>query len=176
MKEARSDPHIATAKSHDSLDWAGFAAAIWSFIFAIVHFYWSLGGTIGISTLGGEIERMARERTLWFIIVAAWGVAILKTLAGFLALAGVQPWGAKVPRWFLLLVTWGIGILVTLYGLVGMVQRILMVSGAIRTPDDFPARWHLFLWDPWWTLGGILFLLAALHVTRDSHHAPAPRP
>ncbi len=176
MKEARSDPRIATANGHDSLHWAGYAAAAWSLFFAIVHLYWSLGGTIGISTLGGEIERMARERTLWFIIVAAWGVAILKTVAGVVALAGVQVWGAKVPRWFLLLATWGIGVLFTLYGLAGMVQRILMVSGALRTPDDFPARWHLFLWDPWWTLGGILFLLAARHLAHVSPHATALRP
>ncbi len=170
MTHIRSQPH-ATAKHRDSLHWAGYAAATWSFIFAIVHFYWSLGGTAGIATLGGEIERMARERTLWFIIVAAWGVAILKTLAGVVALAGVQTWGQKIPRWFLLLATWGIGILFTLYGLAGLVQRSLMVSGAIRTPDDFPARWHLFLWDPWWILGGILFLLAALHLTRVSPRA-----
>lgn len=119
---------------------------------------------------------MARERSLWFIIAAAWGVATLKTLAGLVALAGVQPWGANISRWLLLFATWGIGILLTLYSLTGMGQRTLMISGAIDTSDDFPARWHLFVWDPWWTLGGILFLLAALHLTRGSHPSSALRP
>jgi hypothetical protein len=30
------------------------------------------------------------------------------------------------------------------------------------------ALWHVVLWDPWWLLGGILFLVAAWYYTRTT--------
>ncbi|HEV2404232.1 MAG TPA: hypothetical protein VGR88_02200 [Ktedonobacterales bacterium] len=39
-----------------------------------------------------------------------------------------------------------------------------MVSGVIATPAGLgttAARWHLYLWDPWWLLGGVLIIVAA---------------
>jgi hypothetical protein len=39
----------------------------------------------------------------------------------------------------------------------------LRLLGALAVPADaWPSlRWHVFLWDPWWLLGGILFLVTA---------------
>ncbi|HEY7019930.1 MAG TPA: hypothetical protein VH349_02360 [Ktedonobacterales bacterium] len=32
------------------LGWAGYAAAIWAFLFAATSFYWALGGRLSVET------------------------------------------------------------------------------------------------------------------------------
>lgn len=51
-----------------------------------------------------------------------------------------------------------------LYGGASWVQEGLMVFGVIHIPAGLgrtAALWHVLLWDPWWLLGGILFILTA---------------
>jgi hypothetical protein len=51
-----------------------------------------------------------------------------------------------------------------LYPVANFVQHALMVTGAIGTPDALGSHavgWHLALWDPFWLVGGLLFLAAA---------------
>jgi len=39
-----------------------------------------------------------------------------------------------------------------------------MVAGVIRILAGLghtAAVWHVLLWDPWWLMGGILFIIAA---------------
>jgi hypothetical protein len=50
----------------------------------------------------------------------------------------------------------------------------LIVSGAIHIAGVAVTegiRWHAQLWDPWWLLGGILFLLAAWQYQRARRRA-----
>jgi hypothetical protein len=97
-------------------------------------------------------------------IAAMWGIGVLKVLGGLLALALVRPWGRAVPRRVLLTAAWGGGILMALYGGASWVQEGLMVTGVIAIPPGLghaAAVWHVLLWDPWWLLGGILFITAA---------------
>ena len=139
---------------------AASAAAIWAFVFAAVSFYWAAGGTAGLSTLSPELLKMARDP--WFIAIV-WGTAILKVLAGLLALALIQRWGRYLPQWFLLVSIWGIGIFMVLYGGANLMVRGLMALGILSTPTSMltaAAWWHL-LWDLWWLTGGILFCAAA---------------
>src|SRR5262245_61589865 len=63
-----------------------------------------------------------------------------------------------------LLAGWGASALFLVYGAANLVQDGLIVLGAIPVPVGLgaaAARWRLFLWDPWWLLGGVLFALAA---------------
>ena len=49
-----------------------------------------------------------------------------------------------------------------------------MVSGIFDIPpeaDMVALRWRLFFWDPWWLLGGALFIVAAWHYGRGSRQA-----
>jgi hypothetical protein len=139
---------------------AGYAAAAWGFAFGAVSVYWALGGTAGKETIAEDIEDVPLANDP--AIVA--GTAVLKLLAGLLALALVQPWGRSIPRRWLLAAAWSAGGLLTLYGAANLIDHGLMVAGVRDTPEVLgsrAARWHLLLWDPVWLLGGILFLAAA---------------
>jgi hypothetical protein len=144
-------------------DRPAYAACAWAFLFAAMSFYWALGGMVGVETLGVEIERQARERDPG-LLATTWITGGLKAAAGLLALALVRPWGRALPRRLLVYLTWATGALFTLYGLANLVDHALIVTGAIAVPEGLgatAARWHLALWDPWWLLGGALFLLTA---------------
>jgi hypothetical protein len=145
-----------------SADWVGYVAAAWAFLFAAMSFYWALGGRIGIETIGEAITKPALAGDP-MILAIVWITGFLKVVAGVLALALVQPWGRQAPRWALLIGGWGAGALFLVYGAANLVQDALIVAGLIPTPAGLgavAARWHLFLWDPWWLLGGVLFALA----------------
>jgi hypothetical protein len=98
------------------------------------------------------------------MIALTWATGVLKVIAGLLALALVRPWGRRIPRRLLLVAVWGTGALLTLYGGAGLIEKALMEAGVIDIPESLGApavRWYLLMWEPWWLLGGVLFLLAA---------------
>lgn len=151
-----------------------WAAAVWAFIFAGITFYWAAGGTAGASTVGSEITSLASRNWAFFSIVL-WVDAISKVLLGLLALAIVQSWGRIFPRRFLLVSSWVIGLLMALYGSVQLtvtgISALLMITGVISiSPSvDWPGiEGHLAIWDPYWLLGGLLFLLAAKSAPRPN--------
>ena len=111
---------------------------------------------------------LARDPTFVAIL---WTTGALKAIAGLLALALVRPWVRVIPRWMLLVAGWGTGLLLVLYGGANLAVRGLMAVGIISTPasmHSLAARWHLLLWDPWWTRGGILFIAATWCYGRSS--------
>ncbi len=149
--------------------WGAYAACLWAFIFAATSFYWGAGGTLGLRTQSPQILALVDEP--WFIVIL-WATGILKAAVGVLALALVRPWGRKFPRWLLFTAALGVGAFFALYGGANLSVRGLMALGLMETPESMrsaAARWHLILWDPWWLLGGVLFLLAAWQF-RQSHH------
>lgn len=146
----------------------GVAAFAWAVIFALMSLYWAAGGMIGGDTLGAEIDRLARQRDRSFI-VSLWTAFALKALAATLALALVQRWGRHLPRRLLLALAAATGAGITLYAVANLTQHALMVTGVIDTPDalgTYAVAWHLAWWDPFWLVGGVLFLLATLMARR----------
>jgi hypothetical protein len=156
-------------KAHSwGVKWAAYTACAWALLFAAPSFYWAAGGTAGADTIGDAITGPALARDPAFVAIL-WGTGALKALGGLLALALVQPWGRHFPRWLLLAAALGGGALTALYGSASLVQHGLMVAGVIAIPSGLgitAARWHLLLWDPWWLLGGILFLAAGWYYLR----------
>jgi Protein of unknown function (DUF3995) len=153
---------------------AAYAAAAWALLFAAMSFFWALGGTLGLDTLGNEIEREARAREP-DAIALVWVTGLLKVVGAGLALALVMPWGRRLPRRLLLPAAWAVGLLLIAYALANFVQHGLMKAGAIDTPEALgssAATWHLVFWDPFWLLGGVLFTAAAWQYGRASR-APA---
>jgi hypothetical protein len=155
---------------------AAYGAAAWAILFAAMSAFWALGGTLGLETLGNEIEREARERDP-DTIALVWVTALLKLAAAALALALVRPWGRVLPRRLLVIATWITGLGLLAYGLANFVQHGLMKVGAVDTPEalgSYAAGWHLGFWDPFWLLGGVLFTAAARQAGRASRAASAP--
>jgi len=140
---------------------SAYAACAWSFVFAAASFYWALGGTFLSRTQSPQILELSAEP--WFVAFV-WFTGLLKVLAGLLALSLVQRWGDVFPRWLRRTGVWSVGLVLTLYGGANLAVRALMALGVLETPPSMrsaAATWHLILWDPWFLLGGVLFLAAA---------------
>ena len=152
----------ATALQRRRATFFGVAAWLWSLLFAAISFYWALGGTAGSETIGPAITDLAQDPAF---VTVLWIIAVLKVLLGLLALALILPlrgiFAWRVLHGLLRAAGWAAGIGMALYGGASFVQHALMLSGAIPLPSglgETAATWHLFLWDPWWMLGGILFV------------------
>jgi hypothetical protein len=148
---------------------AAYAAAAWSFVFAAMSFYWAAGGLIGAETLGDGIKALALARDSE-LLTLTWITGGLKVIAGLLALSLVQSWGRIIPRRLRLIGAWGAAVLFLLYGIGNLIQHALIAIGTAPIPNLLGSmnavRWHLFFWDPFWIVGGILFALAARSASR----------
>jgi len=145
---------------------SGGAAFIWSIAFAALNFYWALGGTAGSATIGQAITDLANDPAFTIIL---WVTAVMKALLGLLALVLIRPPVRRIPRRVVLTFGWAAGIGMVLYGGASFIQHALMLTGAVHLPDGLgvtAARWHLALWDPWWLLGGILFVAVTWFAAR----------
>ncbi|MEV6606125.1 DUF3995 domain-containing protein [Kutzneria sp. NPDC051319] len=122
----------------------GKLAAGWSALFAALHIYWALGGDIGLTASAGP--DLAAQRPTWFVLFGLWGVAAL-LIAGAAFCLLKHPWqrvgqfagAALVAR----------GVLIEFVLLVGMAE--------VSAEERF---WSLLLWNPWFALGGGLWLMA----------------
>ncbi len=136
--------------------------------FAAISFYWGLGGTLGLDTLGGSLEGLARahDRT---ILIAVWVTGFLKLLASLLALALAGTWAARLLRRPVTILGWVAAGLLTLYGGILVVPEALVTIGAIKPtqPVDWkPLLWHLYVWDMSFLVWGILFGVATWRFAR----------
>jgi len=153
--------------------WAAYAACSWALFFALPSFYWVAGGSVGMKTIARDPDAIALINDPF--VVFATGV--LKVLGGLFALGLVQPWGGRFRR-PLRLIAWGGGGFCILYGGALMIQHGLMLTGVVDTPSVLgttAARWHFWLWDPWWLLGGVLFALAAWNARQGNQVASDAR-
>ncbi|MGW4523617.1 DUF3995 domain-containing protein [Amycolatopsis sp. NPDC004378] len=128
-------------------------------IFAGVHFFWALGGAVGLDISAGT--QLAAERPGWFVAGGLWGVGGL-CLVGALIALGLCRRGVRGRRWRLLkLLGWAVAVLLLVRG-IGIELLILSgaqeIGGAVSSAQKF---WTLALWNPWFILGGLLFGLAA---------------
>lgn len=146
---------------------AGSTAALLAFGSAAVTAYWALGGTALLDTVGGAIERFARDRSTGALVVALV-VIVAKAAAGVAALALMR----RRSRRLATLAAAG-GIVLGIYGAVLTSVGALVLAGIIASsPEDhYALRWHVLLWDPWFLLWGI-----ALAVTGVSIRRATPRP
>ncbi|WP_432026287.1 DUF3995 domain-containing protein [Streptomyces sp. 1222.5] len=151
----------------------GRLAGTWATAFAALHFYWALGGDVGLDTSAGPL---ATERRLWFVIAGLWGVGALCLLGTLLAwsltkgrLRGIPALPARRLAWAIsaLLLTRGIGIEVLL---------LTHTTHLNTSIGDQQQAWTLALWNPWFIAGGLTFGLAALHAGRQADTKTPPTP
>jgi Protein of unknown function (DUF3995) len=150
--------------------WAAYAACALALLYAVPNFYWALGGTAGLDTVGGAIERLGRTRDPAGVALAI-GAGVLKVAGGLLALALVRPWGRALPRRLLRGVAWAASVVLTAYGGLLVVVGALVLSGLVSPvgPVDRTALWwHVLLWDLWFLVWGLLLGVAAWHYGRES--------
>ena len=135
-------------------EWAAYATCGWAFLFAALSFFWAAGGRTGLQPLE---QAAASSGRVWIAINLSAGV--LKALAGLMAVALVRSRGQRMYRKLLFVAVWVLGVGMCLYGGLGLVSDVLHVTGVINDPTNREwFFWYLVLWDPWWVLGGILFV------------------
>jgi uncharacterized protein DUF3995 len=149
---------------------AGYVAFAWGLAFAAISFYWGVGGTLGLDTIGGSLERLARahDRTS---LIAVWVTGFVKVAVALLALALAGTWAARLPRRPVTVLGWVAATFLTLYGGILVVAEALVAIGAITPaqPVDWkPLLWHLYVWDMSFLVWGILFGVATWHFSRTA--------
>ena len=150
-------------------------ACVAGLAYAAISVYWALGGTWLLDTVAGTLEQQGRAGNSG-IIVAVWTAAILKIIGAIvpLAAAGVTPRQATtVHRRQVRVLAWLEAAILTTYGLVLTGAGLLVQSGAIApaaSADHRALAWHVYLWDPWFLLWGVL-VTAALIRSREPHAA-----
>ncbi|QLE70307.1 DUF3995 domain-containing protein [Streptomyces rectiverticillatus] len=148
----------------------GRIACSWAAAFAGLHFYWAVGGDVGLSVSAGPL---ATERPLWFVVAGLWGVGALcllgAWLAWLLARSRLQGIAAALARWL----GWSVSALLLARG-IGIEVLLLTNTAHLDTSVSVGQRvWTLALWNPWFIAGGLAFGLAAL---RSSRHTDAGLP
>jgi hypothetical protein len=158
------DPNNASIQVGQSARRPALAAAIWSFLFAGMSTYWALGGLFGIDTLGEGMQELALAGDPELFLVNNIGI-IGKLLLGVLALALTRPWHNLTIRKLLRWAAYAAGSLLAFYGAANLLQHLLMFTGTIPVArllgSTTAVLWHLLFWDPFWLLGGVLFLISA---------------
>ena len=126
-------------------------------IFAAPHFYWALGGRVGLGAQAGAADAALQQG--WF---AAYNLA-----AGCLAILGVvvaltlaRGWGGRrLRRWLLIAVTAAGGALL-LRGVLGLTLLVVdLLQG--RVEEQIPPV--LLAIEPWFVLGGLAYAGLAIH-------------
>jgi hypothetical protein len=132
------------------------------------------------SSLGGAATLAIYVIASFVVNGAHWALApgVLCVVGAMVALALTHPWGQHLPHWLMLFFVWFGGAILTLHALYGYVThglaRVGLVSwtqiqqwaGAPVVPiADVVSeliRENMLLWNPWFLLGGILYLAVAL--------------
>ena len=138
------------------------AAAAIAFASAAVTAFWTAGGTLGLDTVGGALEELARERSAGAV---ALGLAVVaaKVAAGLLALGLTRPGGSATRERLLTGLNGAAAVVLVLWGGANVVVGGLVLAGAI-TPaaevDERALRWHVAFWDLWFVVWGVALAVA----------------
>ncbi len=146
--------------------WPAYAACAWTLVFAAVHVYWALGGTVGLPP-GFTVSMNRALFVIDLVSIPLSGVGAL------LALTLVRPWGRRFPRGMLLTAAWGVCTLMLLHAAPTLIEGGLIATGLVANDLSAEDRLSLVLYEPWFLIGGTLFGTAAWCYGRASAPAPA---
>ncbi|MFD9210077.1 DUF3995 domain-containing protein [Streptomyces sioyaensis] len=146
----------------------GRIACTWAVAFAVLHFYWALGGSRGLSVSAGPL---AEERPGWFVAVGLWGVGILCLVGGALGWRLARPRSRGLAGRAVTALGWGVCAVLLVRAI--SVEVLLMADATGQETAVSPAQrlWTLVLWNPWFLVGGLVFGLAAREYGRAAGRA-----
>jgi hypothetical protein len=141
-------------------------AAVLGLASAGVSAYWALGGEGLLNTVGGDIERWGRGQGATVVIVL-WLIVGLKTIVAVAAPILVGVGYERLPSWTRGRVPralgWIAALTLTIYGGVLTIMGLLVQAGIVKASADADSTalaWHAYIWDPWFGLWGIAFVVA----------------
>jgi len=153
--------------------WEAACAAGWCIVFAGLHLYWALGGSVGLASSAGHDLAVRRPTT--FVLIGLYGPAlVLLSSVAVLGFASTARRSIRLRRAATTLIgVVGIGLLLR-----GVVLEVLLgwnVGGLAKQVGPLETHWSLILWNPWSTLGGALFVATAIRLRREGTYArPSP--
>lgn len=140
--------------------WAANAASLWMLFFGLLHVYWVLGGSIGLPSgisLRGSTGLFVAS--LMAVPLCATGV--------LLALALRHPGRGGGPRRILLVAGWFASGIMFVHAVPALVElAILLARGEVYGLSQ-RQRFSLWLYEPFWFLGGVLFAVASFRYGRS---------
>jgi Protein of unknown function (DUF3995) len=150
--------------------WSGYAAAVLSFVFAVPSFYWGFGGKFGGATVFADADTWSWSKDWAFLLLVLF-TAVLKVFGGLFALSLVRPSMPRASRRWMLVAGFGAAVVLAFYGFVNVLGEVLVATGVVGKPSNYDAysfHWHLFLWDPYFLVWGILLGLAVRYYRESS--------
>lgn len=135
----------------------------WCVAFALLHLFWAVGGSFGLASSAGR--HLADRRPLGFVVLGLYGVAAI-LLAGSVVLLATSTAQASKRRTAAVVVLLLIGVALVLRG-VGL-EAVLAadVCGVREQIGPLETRWSQILWNPWFALGGCLFIASSMQAYR----------
>jgi Protein of unknown function (DUF3995) len=148
---------------HARANWATYCATLWCAAFAAVHLFWAVGGSVGLASSAGH--DLAARRPTTFVAFGLYGVALMLVLAAtFLGVANRVRLGRY--RGVVVGLVGLVGVVLLLRGVVLEVLLAADVAGLRTQVGPLEAHWSQMLWNPWFAVGGALFIAAALRLRR----------
>ncbi|MFI6055075.1 DUF3995 domain-containing protein [Streptomyces violascens] len=147
--------------------WPGLAAAIWGLLFAVPSFAWAMGSTLGAeSTVSPALMKLAHDRVAWFVVVL-WVTGFLKLFGAVLGIGLTRRRGGWISR-LMVFCGGGATVLLVWHGCLFVAQGVLVEAGAHSVAPDLVGltRWYLYLWGPWFIVGGLAFAAATIRYVR----------
>ena len=129
-------------------------ATTWCLVFAALHVFWALGGSVGLASSAGR--QLAAERPTSFVLLGLWGVGVL-LLVG----AGVVYRCTVSERRSLRWLVGAVGALLLLRGLLVEVVLLVDLGGVRDSVGRLETTAGLLVWNPWFVLGGLAWVYAA---------------
>lgn len=139
-------------------------AISWCAAFAAVHLFWAAGGSVGLASSAGR--HLAQQRPASFVIVGLLGVALLLLIGIALIMTATGRRGRRLSRPAIPVIT-AVGVLLLIRGVALEILLAVDAGGLRTTIGPLETRWSLVLWNPWFALGGALFLWAAIRAWRS---------
>jgi hypothetical protein len=142
----------------------GHLAAAWAPFFALLHVSWALGGSWLLATSAGSA--LAEDRPAWFVVLGLWGVAVVLLAGAALGLALARPQTSGRATRLGALLGCLAGALLLLRGVAVEVVLLTDAGNVAGTVGEAQTRMSLLLWNPWFVLGGLLFVAAGMQGRR----------
>ena len=148
--------------------WAAYAAGAWALAFAVVHLYWALGGA------GGLPKGMSVDLNTALFVIDVLAVPLC-VVGALLALSLVRPWGQLFPSRLLLASAWAVCALLIVHSAPTLVEGGLVVTGLRDAKLSMLEQWSLFVYEPWFFVGGVLYGAASWGYGRSGRRRESGR-
>ncbi|WP_067730569.1 DUF3995 domain-containing protein [Oceanobacillus damuensis] len=130
---------------------------IWTIVFSGMSFYWAVGGTVGVRSLGGAIYEMSLNPSPSFVVIV-WLTGVIKLVGLLLLFMLIVPWKKPFINNTLYYVTKTVGILLFLYGFLNFITITLSAFQVLDFDlDSYATFWRLVFWEPFWMVGGVFY-------------------